>query len=582
MLNKSNKMINCYLKLKFTRALLLLVLLFVSSYLNGQKYIASNNSRIQNNNYTLTPNLPKDYSYLMDQYDINFYFIDIEANSTSTAIKGRTEIQAMVLSNKLETFAIELHPEIAIDSILINKKAHKFIRNASTILVKLNSPLLKQFHFSAEIFYNRSASLKIPGVYHFKNDRVESLATCSEPLFAQNWFACKQVLTDKADSVYIFITTPKNLKAGSNGVLTNIRPMTNDMVRYEWKTKYPIAYYLISVAIANYKEYTIYAKPINLKNDSIRIQNFYIANDTNNQEFKKAFDFAASALELFSDKYSLYPFWKEKYGHCVAYGFDFGAMEHQTMSTTSSPLNWVMAHELGHQWFGNCVTCATWQDIWINEGFASYSEYIAYQNILDEESASELLKEARHWALSAPTGSIYIPKENMRDEDRVFDWALTYRKGLYLVHMIRNELNNDNLFFEILRGFISLKAFSNATGEDFKNYLNENTPINFDAFFNEWYYGEGYPIYKIAWFQSENKIGFIINQSATTDKTPLFTNTIPIVIKSDKKEIIARVKPSKKTDTLFISNPLKRPIISIELDPNKWLLYGEKSSINKL
>ena len=567
-----------YLCHNLLKLIFLVILYFGASELKAQKDTVSLN-------YGFSQQLQdkKNYLQLLENYDVKFYFLDIQASNSSDAIVGKTEILATSVIDSLSEFVFELHSEISIDSILIFDRIQNYVRSDYWVDVKLDSFLTANKKFTVKIYYNRSGNLNIYGVYHYKSlsENLESTATISQPFYARNWFPCKQNLKDKADSVWVFITVPKNLKAGSNGKLTAVTPIGTNKLRYEWKSNYPIAYYLISFSVADYVSYDIYAKPKAMKGDSILIQNFLPVNYEKNNEFISSFNYSAKMLELFSDKYSLYPFWKEKYGHCVAHGFEFGALEHQTMTTTSSPELFVIAHELGHQWFGNYVTCASWQDIWINEGFASYSEHIAFQYIFGKDSAANWLETTRYWALLATSGSVYVPLDEIANYDRVFDWSLTYRKGMCLVHMIRNEINNDDQFFRLLRGFLALKANGVATGDDFKNYLNQNSKVNFNSFFDEWYYGEGYPIYKIIWKYEGKKMRFIIKQNTTSKIIPYFTNTLPIKITTDKTEKTVRIKPKQLIDTIYIKIKKNQKIKSIELDPDNWILYGEESTIKK-
>ncbi|MEZ5198242.1 MAG: hypothetical protein R2764_18190 [Bacteroidales bacterium] len=157
------------------------------------------------------------------------------------------------------------------------------------------------------------------------------------------------MLTDKADSVRIHITTSSENKAGSIGILQAAVPLPNNKVRYEWKSNYPIAYYLISFAVAEYQDYSIYSKPDYLLGDSILIQNYIYDSPECLNYYKTGIDKSSLFLKLFSDLFAAYPFNKEKYGHCLA-GLS-GGMEHQTMTTIGRFDFSLVAHELGHMWF---------------------------------------------------------------------------------------------------------------------------------------------------------------------------------------------------------------------------------------
>ncbi len=199
---------------------------------------------------------------------------------------------------------------------------------------------------------------------------------CSEPFAAKDWWPNKQVLTDKADSVWVFLTTSPNEMAGSQGLLTNVTVLDNNQLRYEWKSNYPIAYYLISFAVSDYQEYNIYAKPEGLENDSILIQNFIYNHPNYLNNYKINIDATAPMIELFSDLYAMYPFKDEKYGHCITQLG--GGMEHQTMSTMVVFIR-LGCHELAI--CGLATMLPVLPGVILGErGFATYTDYLANEN----------------------------------------------------------------------------------------------------------------------------------------------------------------------------------------------------------
>ncbi|MCK4345560.1 MAG: T9SS type A sorting domain-containing protein [Bacteroidales bacterium] len=503
---------------------------------------------------------------LLHNYDVKFYKLDIEVSNKSDYVKGNVTINAEVKNNTLTTFVVELYSGLSVDAVLINNITHQFTHNGNEIHIPLSSSIEPGTDFSAQIFYYGKTweGMECDTARYWGNWVTY---THSECFHAKDWFPCKEVLEDKADSVYVYVTTDYGLKAGSNGILTGTTYFSNGKVRYEWKSKYPIAYYLISIAVSDYIEYNIYAEPEGLSRPLL-IQNYVYDHPECLPYYKEDIDITADLIELFSDLYGMYPFMDEKYGHCMwPWG---GAMENQTMTSTVNFNFYLIAHELGHQWFGDYVTCATWQDIWINEGFASYTEYLAYQYLYSQEAADERMKKAHEYAMTPPDGSIYIPLEDAEDEDRIFDWYLSYRKGMSIVHMIRFELQNDEIFFNTLKNFLTQYGDSVASGIDFKNVLEETSGKDFTDFFNQWYFGEGYPTYNISWLQQNDTLSFTSIQTTSSLVTPLFKMLMEYKIFHSNGDTTIQVYQTENTQTFKVYLPYQ--VDSIQVDPNNWVL----------
>ena len=258
---------------------------------------------------------------------------------------------------------------------------------------------------------------------------------------------------------------PSKCKAGSNGVLVEVLDLGNVFKKFSWEHRYPIDYYLISVSVAEYIEYTVYANPIGTTNP-IPIQNFIYNNPATLPKFKKDIDETVEFIEYFSDIFGLYPFHQEKYGHCMAPLS--GGMEHQTMTTQGFFYNTLTAHELAHQWWGNHVTCKSWSDIWVNEGFASYAEYLMLEELYPGDELVDML-DRHNTIMSQLGGSIWV--EDSLDGDRIFSSRLTYDKGAAFVHTLRYLINNDELFFTSLKNFQSSFTFSTALGVDVQEVM---------------------------------------------------------------------------------------------------------------
>ncbi len=512
--------------------------------------------------------------YLFD-YDVTSYILDIEVSDTTTFVSGNAFINAKALVN-LDTFAFELIPEQTIEHILFNGELmDNYYRDGDNVIIPVNeveagSDIVARIYYHGKPpeggFFSGVTNDYSPGW------QKHVTWTLSEPFAAKDWFPVKQDLEDKADSAILFFTTSASNMVGSQGLLTNIVDVGDNMKRYEWKTNYPIDYYLISFAVADYTDYSIYAHPIQMSGDSLLIQNFLYNNPANVEMKRESIGKTKGIMELYCELFSLYPFSDEKYGHCeTQLG---GGMEHQTMSTMGNFSFHLIAHELGHMWFGDNITCATWSDIWINEGFAVYSDYLANEFLLGSEAAKDFIIGTQQHAMSVDNGSIYIPEDQIYpgNEWRIFSGALTYDKGACIIHMLRHEIHNDDLFFDILRSFQQDFGGSTATGEDFRALAEEMTGMDFEQFFDQWYYGQGFPQYSFTyWVGDDNKFYISSTQTTTSLHTSLYNMLLDFrLIFADGTDTIVQFR---QTDNLNVfSLPVSKNVVNVEVDPNEWTL----------
>ncbi len=497
----------------------------------------------------------------IDTYDIHFYHINLNVSNTSRTLGGDVRFASTVTSTALDTFWFELKDFMTIDSVLINgTKYSNLIRLNNVIRVPLNDVIVQGQQVSCHVFYNGTPPSG--GFFSGVSNSNNVTWTLSEPFSAPDWLPCKQDLWDKIDSVWFFATTNAGTKVGSNGLLTNVVTLPNNKVRYEWKTNYKMAFYLIAFAVANYEEYVNYAYPSQLVGDSVFIQHYIYSGSL--AQNKVGLDRTPAMLEHYSDKFILYPFYEEKYGHMQAnLG---GGMEHQTMSTMGGFSQDLTAHELAHMWFGDHVTCATWSDIWLNEGWASYLEYI-YRETISQATADSWMNSAQNSARNAATGSVYVPAGS--SVNRIFSSNLSYKKGASVLHMLRYVMG-DSLFFQASKEYLNLKGNAVSTTNEFKAIFEQVSGMNLQSFFNEWIYGEGYPNYTVRW----NQIGatlFVEVTQTTSGATPSFSTPIPIRFSLAGQGVQnLRVDPTIGVNAFNITGTIP----AIALDPTNILLKG--------
>jgi aminopeptidase N len=512
-----------------------------------------------------------------NDYDIKYVKLDVAMSNLNSNISGNVTTNAVVIANTMPRYVFELANAMIVDSILFNGQKLPFTIVGNTREVSLPAALNKGASFQSIIYYHGNGAAPGGGGLGAGITATSSPSwgtqvsyTMSESYSAYLWWPCKQSLHDKIDSSDVYITVPKTCKAGSNGLLQSVTSVNTNQDKYYWKSRHMIDYYLISISVAPYVDYS-FKQAISGTNDSILVQNYIYSNPNTLPFFKNNIDATGPMLDYLSKEFGPYPYRDEKYGHCMApLG---GGMEHQTMSTIGSfnSLD-VVVHELGHQWFGNNVTCSTWKDIWINEGFASYSEHL-YQDQFNGAAAGRTQMNGVHQSvLSSPAGSVYV--DDTTNENRIFDSRLSYDKGGAIVHTLRFLMNNDSIFFHTLRQFQQQYQNNVATGIDFKQVAEATSGLNLNDFMNQWYFGEGYPTFSASWNQVGNKVAVVISQTSSAPSiTPLFKTDVELLLHTAQGDTTVRVYVDEVSDTIYFNCSRQINLTnSITFDPNQWIL----------
>ncbi len=513
----------------------------------------------------------------MDRYDVTYYKLDLALENDSRQVGGSVWLRARVGTQPLDSVAFELFETYTIDSVVVNRqKSPGLHRRAGDVTARLLQPVAANQLFDMRVYYHGTAPNGNSAAIGNALDTTIEPSTgvrvtwsLSEPFHAYEWFPCKQVLTDKADSSDVWVTTSLHNKVGSNGLLQRITPLANDKHRYEWKSRYPIAYYLISVAVAPYVEYTT---SVTLDTGpTIPIIN-YLYNQAALDQFRAEIDRTPGFILHFSQLVGPYPFAREKYGHSMApMG---GGMEHQTMTTQNSFAFNLTAHELFHQWFGDNVTCASWSDIWLNEGFASYGEYLA-RTAFDAPAARPWMDDAHRRVMFDNTNNI-IPGGSVQVLDttnvnRIFNSRLTYKKGAAVVHMLRYLLHDDAKFFTALRTYQQTYGGGTARTKDLQRIFEAAAGTSLDYFFKQWFVGEGFPTFQVRWSQNGGTLRLKTTETASMPSvTPFFRTELDYRITTTTGTTTVRFWQNEPT--MLAEVPVSGTVLSIEVDPDQWVL----------
>ncbi len=515
-----------------------------------------------------------------DNYDVKYIKFNLSLTNQSIAVKGDVTTVASTVIPSFSAYVFELNNALIVDSVQIDGVTRPVITAGDLRTVDLTSALPVNTTFTVHVFYHGTPVVTgtifggIGGINNVVSPSwgTKVTFTQSESYHAKEWWPCKQSLHDKIDSTDMWITVPDSMRAGSNGLLQAVTRIDSSHVRYEWKERYPIDHYLISASVAPYIDYSYYMH-FTGSDDSMLVQNYVYPNPATLPAFKRVIDSTAMMIDYLSTLYGRYPFWKEKYGHCMAPLS--GGMEHQTMTTLGYFEGSVVAHELGHQWFGDNVTCGSWADIFCNEGFASYTEDLYIEHFWSHTLSIDDIVSKQNNVKSADTGSIYL--DDTTSETRIFDTRLSYDKGACMLHMLRFVINNDSIFFQVYKTY--QQDFKDRTGtiRDFRDAAKSVLGIsangmNLDTFFNQWAYQQGFPKYSARWNNSGSDVYIqLVQNTSLPASVPMFTTPMELRLHSTAGDTVIRVMNDQSTQ--FFHFTWSKAMTSLIIDPNKWLLY---------
>jgi aminopeptidase N len=499
-------------------------------------------------------------------FDVTYYNLDLNISVNPNYLSGAVTVTGICRQNNVSLLILDLANTLTIDSVRVNGKGSFFVQRASSFEISLDRSYNTGETVSALIYYKGTPVPTGFGSFIFTSHSTTPwIFSLSEPYGAIDWWPCKNSPSDKADSTDIIITCDSSFKVGSQGILVSTTDAGNGKRRSHWKSRYPIASYLISVALTNYEQFSFWYKYSAA--DSMEILNYILPEHAAAAKLKLAG--VVDMLSYFSEIYGMYPFIKEKYGHAEYLG---GGMEHQTMTSLGRFDEDIVAHELAHQWFGDMITCRSWSDLWLNEGFAEYSTGLYFEKRNGKEKYWNYMDPLLSSASSA-RGKLGVP--DTTSPNTLFNFSMMYAKGACVLQMLRHVVG-DSDFFRILYTYAtdpSLK-YSTAATQDFHTICETVTGTDLDYFFQQWVYGENVPTYDVAWRWREDgdssKLIITIAQQAGRTTPSVFIMPLDIRITTAERDTTVTVMNNAQEQTYTL--PLRSRPVLVQLDPEGWVL----------
>ena len=494
-------------------------------------------------------------------YDVKFHRLVFNINPAVFKINGEVTTY-FVPNTNLDEIKFDFTSVITVDEVNYNNVNINFNQTGNILTCNFPNTVSAGVLDSIKIIYSGVPESGIDAISQKFHNDIPIISTLSEPYGAKDWWPCKQDLIDKADSIEVIISTPIEYKGISNGL--QISDINDGITRTStWKHNYPIPAYLVAIAITNYADYSI--DYTNINGEQLPILNHIYPE--NLEAVKPNLETTKLALNLFETLFEIYPYSKEKYGHAQ---FPWnGGMEHATVSFMGTFPQDLIAHELAHQWFGDKITCGSWSDIWLNEGFATYLTGLTYEHYkgnFDGWLEGKILD-----ITSSPSGSVYVT--DTTSIGSIFSGRLSYSKGAMVLHMLRFKLGDD-IFFQSIKNYLNDEnlKFSYAKTEDLIHHCEMVSGIDLSKFFDQWIYKEGYPSYSVEWKQNDDKSLLLrINQTQSHSSVSFFEMPVEIKIQGTNGES-ETIKFDVNTNNFNTTKSIAFDVSTLEFDPNKWLI----------
>jgi aminopeptidase N len=548
----------------------LLFILFISVFTYAQTeqedfdQLVASEMRSFSANYEVFVN-PNTLNYDVTYHELRF---TVNPNVTTPYIDGIVKTTFTAL-DEMNSIVFDMATQLAVSSVVMNGSNLTYSQSNYQLFIDFPNTIATGNSATVEITYAGAPPQAEQAFTRTTHNGTPVIFTLSEPFGARDWWPCKQDLNDKIDNIDVYITCPSTYIGVSNGLLLNSVTSGGNTTRH-FQHNYPIPAYLISLNVTNYVTYNIEAGLGTTESPLIPIIN-YLYPESNTTTVQNAINQTIPIFNIFEEKFGPYPYRNEIYGHVqFSYG---GGMEHATMSSMGGWSRGLIAHELGHQWFGNQVTCGTWKDIWLNEGLTEYTAGIAVEEI-DGPAAFVSWKANKINNITSQTGgAVYLTDAEAQNVARIFSSRLSYNKGSMVTHMLRWVMG-DTAFFQALKNYLndSNLSYGYAITDDLVAHLEAEHGASLTEFFNDWLYNQGYPTYDV---QAQNlgagQVRITLNQTQSHSSVSFFEMPVEIRLTGSSGQTQDVVLNHTFSGQEFVV-PVAFTVTGVQFDPNRHII----------
>ena len=489
-------------------------------------------------------------------FDVTYYHLDVAVNPSDSSIKGSNTIRFKVV-NPFKEMQIDLFANMKVDKIEFEDGTPlNYSREFGAVFIYLPKELEKSTTHQIIFYYSGKPQVAVnppwDGGFIWNKQKEGNpwvMITC-QGTGASLWFPNKDHQSDEPDSMLLSVTVPKGLEDISNGRLRSKIGLADGQTQYNWFISYPINNYDVTINIGKYSHFS----DVYIGSDGSKLTLDYYVLPENLQKAKKQFEQVKTMLACYEKYFGKYPFYRDGYkliesSHngmehqtAVAYGNHYQeGYEGRASSAVGLKFDFIIIHESAHEWWGNSITSKDLADMWIHESFGAYAEalYVEY-----------------NWGHKAALEYINAKKQNVRNDKPIIGpynvnqegAGDMYDKGQLVLNTLRDVINDDTLWFSILKGIQKKYAYKTVDADDITNFINERTVTNFNYFFDQYlrYPKEPEFIAFVSQKGDETAIRYKWNADVKDFKMPLKVTTTP-----DHFEFIY---PTTKWQTLSLKN----------------------------
>ena len=428
--------------------------------------------------------------------DVSSYDLDLHLDLERKVLSGTVEVELAAVVDDLALVSLDAAQGLRVLGVMLlgdatyphdSARALSFSHADNRLVIALPRPLASGQTVRLLVAYGGYAHGQEGGVQWTNHGSGTPLVyTFAEPFDARTWWPCNDRPDDKA-VVSLTVTAPDWMIVSSNGLEESRTTSPDGTATTRWSSRYPISTYLVVMNASDFAHSELEYEA----GDGTTMPVVLYAYPEHDSTAQASFAITPEMIGALAERFGEYPFVEEKYGNCISpFG---GGMEHQTLTTMTADtvgsdwVDWINVHELAHSWWGDWVTNADWRELWLNEGFASFSEWIWWEHVGPEELREELENADQMGYFVGPLYDNPVPFSNT-----------VYTKGAWILHMLRHVVGDD-AFFAGLAAYRAAYGGGGSTTEGLEAIMEQASGTELDWFFDEWVYGQNRPRYLYQW-----------------------------------------------------------------------------------